>query len=93
MKVSVDISLYPLDREYIPAIDAFIAGVKSRPGVEVRCNVLTTQLFGDYDVIMELLHTEMATNWATFGPGAFTVKFLPGDLRGIAGPGKPDATA
>jgi hypothetical protein len=93
MKFSVEVILYPLNADYTPAIDAFIDRAKSHDRVEVRCTDLSTQLFGDYDLIMDLLKEEVRATWDAFGDGAFVLKLLPGDLRGIAPDSKPDSNA
>ncbi len=83
MKVSVDISLYPLADDYMPVVKTFIERIQGHAGITVIRTDLTTQLYGDYDLIMDLLKTEMELSWVTFGPGAFTIKYLPQDLRGL----------
>ena len=85
MKASVDISLYPLADEYIPAIKEFIERVQQYPEVVVIRNDLSTQLYGDYDQIMELLKVEVALSWEKYGKSIFVIKFLRDDLRGLAG--------
>lgn len=81
MKTSIDISLYPLSEDYLPAIDAFIEGVNSHPDIVAITNDLSTQLYGEYDQVMDLLKTEIKRSWDTFGKGIFVVKFLMGDVR------------
>lgn len=84
MKASVDISLYPLADEYIPAIKEFIERVQQYPEVAVVRTDLSTQLYGDYDQIMDLLKVEVRLSWEKFGKGIFVIKFLQDDLRGLA---------
>ena len=48
MQVSVDLSLYPLQEEYIPVIIDFIHRVQAHEGIEIVRNPMTTQLFGEY---------------------------------------------
>ncbi|MFN3237080.1 MAG: YkoF family thiamine/hydroxymethylpyrimidine-binding protein [Pseudomonadales bacterium] len=84
MKTSIDMSLYPLTEDYIPAIKEFIDRVSAYEGVAVKRNDLSTQLFGDYDQIMDLLKVEIKRSWQTHGKGIFVVKFLLDDLRGLA---------
>ena len=84
MEASVDISLYPLKDEFIPAVADFIDRISAYPGVNVVRNDLSTQLFGDYEQIMDLLKTEIRRSWETHGKGVFVIKFLMDDLRGLA---------
>ena len=84
MKMSIDMSLYPLAEDYKPAIRDFIDRVGSYEGVAIKRNDLATQLFGDYDQIMDILKIEIKRSWKTYGKGIFVVKFLMDDLRGLA---------
>jgi len=84
MKASVDISLYPLADEYIPAIKEFIERVQEYPEIAVVRSDLSTQLYGDFDQIMELLTVEVKLSWEKYGKGIFVIKFLRDDLRGLA---------
>ena len=84
MKASVDISLYPLADEYIPAIKEFVDTVQQYPEVAVIRNDLSTQLYGDYDQIMDLLKIEVRLSWEKYGKSIFVIKFLRDDLRGLS---------
>lgn len=84
MKASVDISLYPLADEYIPAIKEFIERVQQYPEIAVVRSDLSTQLYGDFNQIMELLTVEVKLSWEKYGKGIFVIKFLKDDLRGLS---------
>jgi hypothetical protein len=84
MKASVDISLYPLAVEYIPAIKEFIGRVQQYPEVAVVRNDLATQLYGDYELIMDLLKVEVRLSWEKYGKSIFVIKLLRDDLRGLS---------
>lgn len=84
MKTSIDMSLYPLADDYIPAIKEFIDRVGNYESVAIKRNDLSTQLFGDYDEIMDILKVEIKRSWQTHGKGIFVIKFLLDDLRGLA---------
>ena len=84
MKASVDISLYPLADEYIPAIKEFIDTVQQYPEVAVIRNDLSTQLYGDYDQIMDLLKIEVRLSWEKYGKSIFVIKLLRDDLLGLS---------
>jgi uncharacterized protein YqgV (UPF0045/DUF77 family) len=84
MQMSIDMSLYPLTEDYIPAIKEFIDRISSYEGIAVKRNDLATQVFGDYDQIMDMLKVEIRRSWETYGKGIFVVKFLLDDLRGLA---------
>jgi hypothetical protein len=44
---------------------------------------LSTQLFGDFDLIMDLLKVEIRHSWHHWGEGVFAIKFLAGDRQGL----------
>ena len=46
MNISVDLSLYPLQDEFIPMIIDFIHRLQQHEGVEIVRNQMSTQLFG-----------------------------------------------
>ena len=84
MKASIDISLYPLKDEYIPAIKEFIERVQRYPEVAVVRNALSTQLYGNYELIMDLLKVEVRLSWEKYGKSIFVIKLLGEDLRGLS---------
>jgi|TARA_B110000881_G_scaffold142441_1_gene125776 hypothetical protein len=84
MKASVDISLYLLADEYIPAIKEFIERVEKYPEVAVVRNDLSTQLYGNYELIMDLLKVEVRLSWEKYGKSIFVIKLLRYDLRGLS---------
>jgi hypothetical protein len=84
MKASVDISLYLLADEYIPAIKEFIERVEKYPEVAVVRNDLSTQLYGNYELIMALLKVEVRLSWEKYGKSIFVIKLLRYDLRGLS---------
>ena len=84
MKASVDISLYPLADEYIPVIKEFIERVQQYPEVAVIRNDLSTQFYGDYELIMDLLKVEVRLSWEKYGKSIFVIKLLRDDLRGLS---------
>ncbi len=59
MQAKVEISLYPLNNDFIEIIKSFISKLNIHPNIAVETNQLSTQLFGDYDEIMNLLTTEL----------------------------------
>ena len=79
MKATVEISLYPLNEEYIPPIDDFINRMKSH-GLNIKVNATSTQLSGDYDELMSALQKEIKTTFGHDGKFVFAMKVLKGDL-------------
>ena len=61
MQATVEISMYPLAEDYAQAITEFILRVRRHAGVRAETNGLSTQLFGEYDHLMDILKDEMRT--------------------------------
>ncbi|EAW32273.1 hypothetical protein GP2143_13496 [marine gamma proteobacterium HTCC2143] len=80
MDVSVEVSMYPLKDEYIPAIQSFIDRVNTYPELHVLTNTMSTQLFGEFDFLMDVMRDEMRRSYETFGRAIFVCKFIQGDL-------------
>lgn len=81
MQISVEISLYPLDQEYIPVIQDFIDRLKAHRQLNVLVNTMSTQVFGDYSEVLQILAQEMQTTHRHHCPKApFVIKVLNGDL-------------
>ena len=76
MEIAVDMSLYPLATEFIPPIEAFIARLKATSGLKVVTNSLSTQVFGDYSRVMEVLTREIGTTFAQNDKAVFVMKFV-----------------
>ena len=52
MKISVEISYYPLNEQYKTPIKAFIATLNENKNLVVRTNTMATQVFGEFDEVM-----------------------------------------
>ena len=81
MKASLEISLYPLNEEYKPAIRAFIKRCDAHKEVDVFPNTMSTQVFGEFEDIMSMLEKEIERSWEKHGRSVFVCKFLKGDRR------------
>ena len=76
MKVAVDISLYPLDAEFIPPIKDVIDRLNSHAGLDVRTNAMSTQMVGEFDAVMDALKTEIGTTFDRIPKGVFVLKMF-----------------
>jgi len=79
--VSVDISLYPLKENFIAPIDDFIASLQRYEIIEVRMNSISTQLFGEYDIIMDILKKEISKTFDIEENVVLNIKIVNGDSR------------
>jgi uncharacterized protein YqgV (UPF0045/DUF77 family) len=76
MQVAVDVSLYPLDPDFVPPIKDVIARFNRHAGLEITTNAMSTQIFGEYDAVMRALHTEIATSFRELPHAVFTIRIL-----------------
>ena len=76
MKVAVDISLYPLDADYLPPIKDVIERLNGHDAIEVWTNAMSTQLFGEYEVVMAALQREIGTTFEQLPKAVFTIRIL-----------------
>ena len=81
LPISVDISLYPLKKDFIPPIDDFIASLKTYKSIEVRTNNMSTKIFGEYDVVMDILREELYKTFYKEVNVVFNMKIVNGDSR------------
>ncbi|MDF1762394.1 MAG: hypothetical protein P1U57_03205 [Oleibacter sp.] len=86
MIISVEISKYPLADEYIPAIKSFIDRMNAVEGLSIVTNTMSTQVFGDHDLVMNTLRDEMKLSWETFGKSIFVCKFIGANLDPATNP-------
>ena len=76
MKVAVDISLYPLDADFIPPIKDVIERLNRHDELDVVTNPMSTQVRGDYDVVMSALQQEMRTTFEQVPKAVFAIRIL-----------------
>jgi uncharacterized protein YqgV (UPF0045/DUF77 family) len=81
MDATVEISLYALHDDYVSTVLQFIDALKKYDGLTVETNGLSTQIFGDYDLIMQtVLAREMKSVFERC-PAVFVLKLGRGILR------------
>ena len=76
MEIGVEISLYPLHQQYIPPIEDFIARLNAGGGLRIVTNSMSTQIFGDYDTLMQRLLRELRTTFEHNDKAVFVMKVL-----------------
>ncbi len=76
MQTTIDVSLYPLADEFIPAIDDFIARLNTRPELAVHTNAVSTRISGDYDAVWDALKAEIRETFEREGKAVFVLKVL-----------------
>ncbi len=82
MKVAVDISLYPLDADFIPPIKDVIERLNGYPELQVVTNPMSTQIRGEYAEVMAALTTEIGTTFEQVPKAVFAIRILNNPVAG-----------
>ncbi len=59
MKATIEISLYPLTEDYKSVVLDFLKILNVYKDIKVETNGLSTQIFGDYRYMMQMLSDEI----------------------------------
>lgn len=80
MRTAIEISLYPLDADYIPPIKGFIERLQKYPELHVTTNAMSTQIAGEHARLFEILGKETAVSFGEQGRKVFVMKVLGGTV-------------
>lgn len=80
MRTAIEISLYPLDSDYIAPIKAFIERLNGYPELMVTTNAMSTQIAGEHVRLFEILARETAVTFGERGRKVFVMKVLGGQV-------------
>ena len=76
MDIGVEISLYPLHQDFIPPIQNLIDRLNADQRLRIVTNSMSTQLFGDYDLVMQRLVRELGVTLEGNHKVVFVMKVL-----------------
>ena len=80
MKISIEISMYPLNEDFGKPILDFINRLKSHSNLSVKTNSMSTQVFGEYEDVMTVLKSEMEPVFAEKMKTVMVMKIINADL-------------
>lgn len=80
MRISVELTLTPLHDDYEPSIIQFIKKLRAS-GLTIKENPLSTQVYGEYDVVMKLLTSEIKEAFSLIDRGLLYMKIVKSDLH------------
>jgi len=80
MHTTIEISLYPLNSDYIPPIKDFIDRLNTYPELKVLTNAMSTQVAGEHRRLFEVLAIETERTFVAAGKKVFVMKVLGGEL-------------
>ena len=78
MRIAVDISLYPLNADYVPRIKDFIERLGRHAGLTLEYNSLSTQARGELRAVFAALQVEIDATFAGPDRDVFVLKIIGG---------------
>lgn len=81
MKISLEISLYPLTDDFLSVIQDIVKRLNADDSVTCLTNTMSTQVFGEFDCVMKLLNDTVKYSFETYGKQVFVAKFLNSDVN------------
>lgn len=75
MRITVELSLYPLTENYVVPIREFITRLKTYENIHIVTNATSTQIVGEHAYVFEILSKETEVTFAS-GHHVFVMKVL-----------------
>lgn len=80
LKISLEVSMYPLTENYLPAIDHFLEIVHNTDGLKVKTNPMSTQVFGEASLVFKTVQSAITEVYSSGKQTPFSIKILNGDV-------------
>ncbi|MFO7553042.1 MAG: YkoF family thiamine/hydroxymethylpyrimidine-binding protein [Haliea sp.] len=80
MHITAELSLYPLQEDYIPVITRFIERLAAAGDLTLVTNAMSTQISGEAEQVFALVRETLTASHAQFGKQVLVCKFIPGLL-------------
>ena len=77
MKLSIEITMYPLEDKYLPIIENFIEHLKSYNDIKLEIFPTSTVIVGDFDTVIDILSSSIKWSVNNKDKAVFITKFLP----------------
>jgi uncharacterized protein YqgV (UPF0045/DUF77 family) len=81
MKITVEMSLYPLSENYTEHIIIFIKSMKLYDTLLVRTTAMSTYISGEYQDVMGMLNIELEKLYHNVPDSCTVFKIIPKDLN------------
>ena len=81
MKVTIELSLYPLKENYTQVIIEFIKILKSHKDINVHCTAMSTYVTGEYEETMQIVTMELGKVYQLIPDSSTVMKIIPKDLN------------
>jgi uncharacterized protein YqgV (UPF0045/DUF77 family) len=76
LDIGVEISLYPLDADFVPPIREFIAALNADGRVKVVTSSMSTEVFGKYEDVFDVLNRELRATFERERKAVFVLKVV-----------------
>jgi len=83
MKISVDISMYPLNEDYCQPIIDFIGALEAQPKVSVQRNSMSTHIYGEFSEVMSAMSSEIEQVLERLPTTVFVIKLIGTDREKV----------
>lgn len=80
MKITLEISMYPLQETYKEEILSFLQHLHTNKGLTLKVNALSTQIQGEISEVFAALQSAVSEYFAADMRASFVMKLLPGDI-------------
>ncbi len=81
MNITAELSLYPLMGDYVPTIQTYIDALNANDELEVRTNALSTEVFGEYTLVMQTIQALTYTVFCEEPAAVLVAKYVNRDRR------------
>ena len=80
MKIALEVSMYAFTPQYEQEVLDFLELLHGYSDLTIRVNTLSTQVYGEYDRVMEAVNQSVKQTFSKGLKSSFIMKVLPGDL-------------
>ena len=78
MQVTIDISMYPNRKDFIPPIDGFIEKINHFENLKITTFPTSTVIQGEYEYAMKAVQDTIAACYLQFNMAVYVAKIIPG---------------
>ncbi len=83
MIITMDISIYPMDKNYSPIIRDFIDRIQKYQGIHVKVQAMSTIITGEYNLCMEMIKDELGYYLDSDQTIVSVIKIINADLTDV----------
>ena len=81
MRITAELSLYPLAPDFVGHITDFIVELRREPGLEIVTNQMSTPVRGEFDAVLAAVSRCTRASMERVHPVVLVAKFLNADLE------------